>query len=616
MRRKLFRFFCSLKTQLLFCYIVVSVAVLGFGSVITYGYTTRILKTNNENYLIEQFHQAEGNISNLFAEVERLSGLFYQSDNVQELLADNYNKTDFDTVQRYDNIVNNIDSIILNYSYINSIYLFTQNGGEIGASSTNTYIGRYDHQDNPFFSSPLYRECTAQFPKPVLGGVFTTSYYNPSLRDASSEHVISMARGVRPILRPNRNGTLVFNISEEYLASLYSGSTKGRDQLICIVDSSGEVVSSANEADVGSRKAFISKIEPSKPYGSFTYKVGKDTEQIVYYRLKSTEWYLVDEVPVNTLLAGVRRIQEVLFAIFGFSVLFIFLISFFWMKKITGPLEMLSQKMDDLSAGQLGITLSHAPPNEVGTLINRFNEMSLGLRRLVRANEKMQKEKIQIEIEALQAQINPHFIYNTLNMIKWMGMMLHAQNIVDSIVALGNLIRPAFKSKGVVWSIREELDYLENYLKIMSWRFGNVLNYSADIPEELLGCTVLKFILQPVVENTVTHGLLGHTRLDVSIRATTVDRHLVLTVYDNGCGIERERLEEINRCLREGTEITQRKDSGHVGLYNINKRIRLHFGNDYGVWLESEPGISTAVHVELPFLLVKKEGGDSPTGKE
>jgi sensor histidine kinase YesM len=262
----------------------------------------------------------------------------------------------------------------------------------------------------------------------------------------------------------------------------------------------------------------------------------------------------------------------------------------------------LAGKMQDVGSGKLGVTLPRVPKNELGVVIRRFNEMSVNIADLVQRNGEILEEKRKLEIEALQAHINPHFIYNTLNMIKWMAVMTKSKNIVDSIVSLGNLLRPAFKSMDPMCTLSEEIDYIENYLRIMNWRFGNGITLEINVPGGLLCCRTPRFILQPVVENSVVHGLrLPENRIDIRIRATGQGGVLDIVISDTGTGIPGDMLAGIRDRLNGGAGYRGSHDDGSIGLYNVNRRIKLYFGVEYGLQLESRVGEGTDVTIRLPL---------------
>jgi Predicted signal transduction protein with a C-terminal ATPase domain len=343
-------------------------------------------------------------------------------------------------------------------------------------------------------------------------------------------------------------------------------------------------------------------IKPDETYGSFVYKKDKLQKQLVYYRLGQTGWILVSEIPLNELSNDVLSLQKIVFLMFSISLMAILLITPVWIRKLMQPLNELSKAMKAVSGGGLGMTVSKMPKNELGIVIRQFNKMSSSILNLVEENKSIEEEKRRLEIETLQSQINPHFLYNTLNTIKWMAMMMNAENIVGSLTALGNLLRPIFANNSINCTIGEEIEYVENYIKIMNFRFGEGVKVTFDIPELLLPCQILRFTLQPIVENAFSHGMKKQNYIGV-IKISGYDQgeQILLEVADNGEGISKEVLDQIkDSLLHLNPEMHKNSGSMSIGLSNVNRRIKLHFGESYGISIDSNMNDGTKVSIKLP----------------
>ena len=257
--------------------------------------------------------------------------------------------------------------------------------------------------------------------------------------------------------------------------------------------------------------------------------------------------------------------------------------------------------MKKMEQGSLGLTLEVKEKNEIGVLVEQFNKMSKSIEELVELNKDIQEEKRNLEIEALKSQINPHFIYNTLNMIKWMAVIIKADNIAESLTALSDFLHPIFKKNDVTCPVREEIEYIKNYIKIMNFRFGGRFKTNIDISGEIQDLMVLRFILQPIVENAINHGLIEQNEGIISIEGYKKDDVLFISVSDNGRGMTEDQVYELNQALMEGTEITGSISKG-IGLKNVNRRIKLHYGNSYGLMIQSKKGEGSKVLIKIPVV--------------
>lgn len=594
----------SLRSQLLLYFLIVVIFVLAIGSVLTYRNTLDILKKRNEQLVLQQFKQIERDISNVTDEVERLGKLFILEDSVQEFLQLDAYSSNYEDVELVRKIQRKTDDIITNYTYIDSVYLFTENREVLGDSKENNIILRKSDKEHEFFSSSMYRNVSHKYPKTAWYGGIKKSFFNKNsaIENNRDSFLITSVKGVKAISNLNRTGIIAINIKEGYFSSIYGQSLDDGNNYISLVDSSGYLVSSSDGKNIGRLSPLFSKLNSSEDFGSITYSEGQGSKQIIFYKLKKYDWYILREMPLELVAEDAGLLARTLVITVVLSILIVFVASYFWIKRITGPLNSLTRTMRKMGRGELGLTSSNIPGNELGYVVEQFNEMSVNISELVKKNEDMQKEKIKIEMEALQAQINPHFLYNTLNMIKWMATVIKADNIINSIVALGNILSPVFKSDEIMWTLRQELEYADNYMKIMNWRFGNSIEFLFETDDRLMDCKTPRFVLQPVIENSITHGMdeaEGQFRvLIIVVMEETGD--ITIKVMDSGTGVTQERISAINDMLEAWHSAKAGSPQSGIGLYNVQKRIKTYFGNKYGLVMQKSPDGGTCVIIKIP----------------
>lgn len=604
------KFFQRLSIQLILFYTIISFVVISTGCYISWVYSVNLIKKCNEKYLHEQFSQSDYSIQSLMSEVDRLSMMLTIDNNIQVLLQDNYNNDKFETVMNNKNVLSTMSNYLINYNYLNSIYLRMDNGGEIGTDNLTTVNSAHGNRDI-LLNSDLFNKVQKADPKFYWSGGTQTSDFAPYTKSEDNKNLITGFRRVKPNFQQDKNAILIFNIDERYLASLY-GNYDAKDEYTYITDQHGTIISSVDGKDIGKRSTDIKDLQHADDYGSYTLEKSNSQIQVVYYRMKSTGWFLVRDIPYAVFKEDVVALQRTIQGIFGLSMLVIILVSGFWLKKMTKPLKMLAGKMADVGSGNLGTTFARIPDNEFGIVIRRFNEMSVSIKNLVQKNSQMEAERRSLEIEALQYQINPHFLYNTLNMIKWMAAMMHEQNIVECIIALGNIIRPVYKSKNSKCTVGEETDYINSYLKIMNWRYGNLIRFGADISKDVQDCMIPRFILQPIVENCVIHGMTDDNPIEIQINMSQADEMLNISVSDNGAGMSEERLGQIN----EGLFCTKSQcdRGGSIGLLNVSRRIFLNCGTDCNMVLKSRKGKGTTVFLSMPVVHKKSDNNPESGG--
>jgi len=263
--------------------------------------------------------------------------------------------------------------------------------------------------------------------------------------------------------------------------------------------------------------------------------------------------------------------------------------------------------MKEMGHGNLYVHISSQKitTNEISILENEFNRMVVKQRELIlritekeRKIQETQRKESELKYEMLMAQINPHFLFNTLNTIKWSALMSGAQNVATMISHLGKLLEMSINRNGDTITLQEEIKNVESYFYIQKIRFYSAIELNCDIPEDTKECIVPKLILQPLVENAIIHAFTKQDYGKISINSYKTEKELIIIVADNGKGINNDLLR--NRLEKHSDGDTISKFSG-IGINNVNGRIKLRYGNEYGLEFQSKEGSGTRVTVRLPI---------------
>jgi two-component system, sensor histidine kinase YesM len=306
-------------------------------------------------------------------------------------------------------------------------------------------------------------------------------------------------------------------------------------------------------------------------------------------------WNVIQLVPQKQLwveLSGLRN-KSILW-LFGWFLLFTVVFIYF-MIRFTHPLHHLARSMNRLGEGDFHSYVNVQGEDEIAVLGKNYNRMLGRLQQLISHLSEEQRRREEARFQALQAQINPHFLFNTLNSIKWMAMLSGAQHVSQMITKLGKLLQYTMKVEREVVSLDSELTHLEVYLDLQKIRFHDNVDIRWSVPPELRSCAILKFALQPIVENCIIHG--QRTPLLIEISAAATEETLTVTVSDNGAGISEDKLRELRADLKQD----HARYSG-IGIHNVNERIKMHYGSDYGIEMNSNAQEGTVVTLKLPRL--------------
>jgi two-component system sensor histidine kinase YesM len=269
-------------------------------------------------------------------------------------------------------------------------------------------------------------------------------------------------------------------------------------------------------------------------------------------------------------------------------------------RSITVPLNQLMGSMRGVKKGSLKVRkVSEDAKDEVGEVASSYNEMINELNLHIENIKEKEKQKALVEFRALQAQINPHFIANTLNSVAWMARMQKAENIENVVTSLNQLLNASMGKGNDIISIGEELQNLKSYISIQNIKYLKSLDVNFDMDEDIMECKLLRFLMQPLVENAIIHGLAPKQgQGSIYIKGYRDHNDIVLMVTDNGVGMNEDEIKE----LLIGKQESKDSFSG-IGLKNVNERIKLTYGNDYGLLIKSQKGMFTTIELKLPVIL-------------
>lgn len=389
------------------------------------------------------------------------------------------------------------------------------------------------------------------------------------------------------------------------LQKICSMLAAGNEESIYIADENGTIVYDLNENKIGEPldPGFITSIyDENLP--NFEAVIDGEKMYVTSAVESASQWKLIMATPVSTIMARYSEVQNLIIFVTIMLLLVITFIYVVLLSTVYAPLKKLSASMNAASKGNLDVTYEAETDDEIKQIGESFNTMIYSIKNLMKEQQLFYTQIKDSEIKALQAQINPHFLYNTLNVVKWMAIRIHSDEIRKMIDALVGLLKTTVYNDSELLTLEVELENVRKYVYIQNIRYDNRFKIDFKVENGLESCLILKMLLQPVVENSIFHGFGDEAIEDcqILVRCARIKDKIVIAIEDNGAGIDEGKMLEL---LSESFS-NHRSFSG-IGLKNIDERIKLNYGGDYGMAIDSKPFHGTLVKLTLPYILTNKE---------
>ena len=525
-----------------------------------------------------------------------ISNLYRYDEEVQRCLNENgLSEEEMEQAGRYlDGVKENYDRVFHDVGVAYDVVILGDNGFRYASR------GR-DHYDFDGLESQLWYKRSYDAENDI---VFISSFREKfDLSSREARYVFAAFRRVAGA-DGGETGTILVNVDEKYLEDLY-GTAEDRSNLY-IFDKKGNIVSSREKSLLG--KNFIGVDNFRRLYGENEYhiikKLGQDYLLSNYYD-PQTGWTIVEEMPCAVILQPLNQALVLLLAIVSGCLLAGTGAACYMSERISKPILKLCRLMDRVKQGDFDVISDIRGYEEVNQLKDSFNEMAAEIKKLledIRDNE-MQKRKS--EMDFLRAQINPHFLYNTLFSIQCMIELKKNDQAVLMMAAFTDLLKKTLSVDTDFITLKEEFESTEKYLVLQQIRYGDKIHYECEMGAETEQCLVPALIIQPIVENAIFHGIEAKEEAGLIIVESVVSEGvLLITVSDDGVGLDGKELARMTAQFGE----REYQSGRSIGILNVLNRIKINFGEEYGLTVESEPGIGTSVTMRLPAVLKEMQG--------
>lgn len=409
--------------------------------------------------------------------------------------------------------------------------------------------------------------------------------------------VITLSKGIRNPDGGEKEGVFFIDLNYNAISALCDENITGNQGYAFILDQEGNIVYHPQQQQLYNELQ-TENIDLIMGADSDTVLTGNGNSGKLYSisRSEKTGWTVVDCVSVKELLKKSNQAQSI-YALTSVALVIVALFfSSFISGSITLPIQRLRDSMARVQEGDFdGPDVEVDSENEIGSLTRSFNMMTHRIHELMEQNVRDQEEKRKSELKALQSQINPHFLYNTLDSIIWMAEGKKNEEVVLMTASLARLLRQSISNEDEVVSIAQEIEYARGYLTIQKMRYKDKMEFQIDVDPAILHINLIKLVLQPIIENAIYHGLkYKESKGLLQVKGYLKDGNAVLQVIDNGVGMDADTLAHIYDKHKVNYQ------SNGVGVYNVQKRLQLYYGSDYGIVYESEKGKGTTATITIP----------------
>ena len=526
----------------------------------------------------------------------KASDIVYLNNEIQTILGRDMESTEDDVILQYQDslYLDNILYSLKNNEDVFRIKLYVKDYLFYAQQNVN-YGGLFDFMKSDAYGILENADEKVSWLKPALA---TADDY------VSEVSVISMLRRINNVEEIGQmTGIIEISILEDKVKEIMTKADITQSGVVFIRNSRNEIISASDQdrleavGDEVVLSDFNQQLLTDEEVVWHDLLIGSDAYRMRAQQITNTDWQLVALVPVDEILAPGVKIRNRMFVLFVILGIVAFLIAYFLTDGLTRRIRQLSDSMVEVQKGNTDTYVVYKGSDEIGQLYASFNYMIKRLNVYIEQQYEDGKNIKNAELKALQAQINPHFLYNTLDLINWKALDKEAFDIAEVAQALAKFYKLSLNQGKDIVTIEDELSHISQYVKIQNMRFDNRIQYECHMPKDLMGYQIPKIILQPIIENAIMHGILKkrHGVGNIKVTGQMNQSRLEILIEDDGTGIDPNRLTTLL------SKVTTKESHGY-GIRNIHERLQLLYGESYGLTYESQLGVGTKVKVSLPAI--------------
>jgi two-component system, sensor histidine kinase YesM len=555
------------------CFSILMIVVLACIIYVSYNISSKTLVATTSHYQQQLLDELNNEITTRLVMIEQLS-LSTSRDNEMIALLRN-NQDEFDRYRKIVNVQNTLANLTYSIPIIQGIDLYMERPLK---NEANSYIQFQDIRE--------------------LDKEGWTRYLDKSDSAWTAEHEIPSFQGNVPVLSFGRKilfndtalvGVVVIHVKANEIRTLLTGHTSGSNRIM--TDMNGqEFLKIGKTLEQMELSQWVNMKTEQSGYVHIKGNSRMKDSLLVYSKLANSNWALVEMTSWSQITSGSVRLAEAISIIGVAAVLLVLVLTLYLSKQFTKPIKTLVQAMTSYSLGGKKVNLPSDYQNEFGYLFAGYRKQNERIEELYESLQRRYEQQRKAEIKALQANINPHFLYNMLDQLNWMAIEAGQNELSRILELMGQMFRIGLSNGDSFITVEKELEHITCYLEIQQLRWGEGLDYSIEAPPEVLELYIPKLTLQPFVENSIVHGFNTRLAGNVQIRISLQEETLQIVLLDNGIG------------LKQGAENPKKRHTGGYGLRNVKERIAGYFGDGYGVVLTEREEGGTRAEILLPLL--------------
>lgn len=578
----------AISKRILLMVIFISIVPLSAIGLLSYGMSYKTIKQTASDYNLKLLNAMSQNIEDVVVEAQYYLNSILWDSSVRNTISEFENLN----MGEQGKIIQNLRKVVVSQghmlNYLDDLRIVTEDGLPVYAMRRLYTDEERIQEDLEMVKNSPEAEC----------------WFISNINDRPT---IILARKILHIGTMETQGYIFLYINSDFLKKTYTGVKDNGTESLYLMDSEGEAMAFTGGTDATSiyysdkENPFHSLKDMPPSYEGTDYP---DKENFICYRtVKKLGWTVISTISRDELMKPLNRIRDVVFLLLIVLLLVSYLVSRVITRSISEPLDKMVTSLENASNKKFEVEIMDDNKDELAFLAQTYNNICSRMRELIHQIEKEQNEKRDTEIKMLQAQINPHFLFNTLDSLRFSAMMSNAMNVSDGLSALSHVLRNSILKKDAFIPLSQEIQNIRDYLTIQKIRYGENIHLNTEISAEAQKASVMKLLLQPIVENSVLHGMDSESdeNMEIEVRAFEEDEMLHIIIQDDGKGFDPDKQIDV---LTQ--KIKSSKMSG-IGLENIKDRMKLEYGENQKFEIHSRPQCGTTVQIIIPYKVTEQK---------